>query len=136
VHEREDQVFRHVFGYSLERSKREALLPIVESSDSPAHWSAIKDARPYLKIEKDKLVVKFSFADKFDYCFKNSVAAIMLIIIYLVMFSASVSSFKGLIVLIVSLVAILIFCAFMISSTWGFSTAKRIGSWLKQHREA
>jgi hypothetical protein len=126
--------FRHVFGYSLEHAKRDALLPIVESSDSPAHWSAIKDARPYLKIENKKLVVRFSFADKFDYWFKNSVAVIVLLMICLVFFSAEISSLKGLFLLIVALVLMLMFSAFMISTTWGYSTAERIGTWVKNHQ--
>lgn len=137
--EREDQVFTHAFGYSLDRPRREKLIPILKADDCPTSWSQIENARQYLKIDKGELVVRFTFWDTLWF-YTNHVMAIFYMLIaaiwLLAIWNAPTLSVIVRSLLVFAAIPMYAFAGFMIYTTFGYSTAKKIKKWQKARREA
>ena len=131
--EKEDQIFSRLYGYSLPTGLRKILEPLVSAQNSPVNWYQIKAARPYLEIEKGKLVVQYEESDLRKNRLSSPVATLCLAcglaLLLVAVQSGTMPSMQRVIVGSLSIPMIVV-TSVVISWSVGFETALKIEGWL------
>lgn len=134
--ERENQIFRYVFGFSLSPAMREALIPVVTAKDSPAHWSVIKNARQYLRLDEHGLSVHIPTFDKFEHYWTIACVIFLLCLAAICLYMTNYSNTAADVYALLSAIAIAFLVSFLLfTSQFGYWTAVRIDRWLKKERK-
>ena len=139
VAERENQIFTHVYGYSLHAGLREKLAPIVLAPNSPVSWFQVKEARPYLKIENGELLVRY----KKSAFWQNRLSSVLSTICLSITLALwiIIINYEPMTILqrvLVGSVSIALVVAALLAISWsaGFEAALKIERWLNRASES
>ena len=136
--ERDDQIFAHVYGYSLSKKKRDLLTPIVKSETERIYWSNLKDSDRFIKAEGGALSVTYSRFDMVDYRVNHIIAFTIVVLMVILMMISLFSPNSTLLqkIIMTPVIGTMGFIPIqLMKSTLGLKVALRLEKWLKKNRQ-